>query len=72
VDEPDDRALLVNGAVKLALTAEELVERVGRIDDDDHSRRRAIGAARRVERLAAALADELSRVDPATYNGRSP
>jgi hypothetical protein len=57
-------------AVPLAMTAEELVGPVGRIDDDDYSRRLALGAARRVERLAAALADELSRVDPARFNGR--
>ena len=55
--------------MKLVLTAEEQVEAVGRIDDDYSSTRVAIGAAWRVDRLAAALVDELSRVDPRPSTG---
>jgi hypothetical protein len=35
--------------------------------DDRVARRRAVAAARRVGRLAAGLADELSRADPAAF-----
>jgi hypothetical protein len=72
VEEPDDRTLLANAAVRLALSVEELVEAIG-ADHDRASRRRALGVARRAEGLAAGIAAELAHADPTVYEGaRSP
>ena len=52
------------------MSAEELVEAIGRIGEDGYRRRLSIGGPPGgFERLGAALADELSRVDPARFNG---
>ena len=50
VVEPDDRTLLANVGVRVALKAQELVDLLKR--DDHAARRRARGACPRIERVA--------------------
>lgn len=50
VVEPDDRTLLANVGVRVALKAQELVDLLKR--DDHAARRRALGACPRIERVA--------------------